>query len=133
MKVITVNEKNIKEVSAKVQKFFNGRNITHWYNYDGGMRPRIPRIASKSVMCLDWGGGDVVRVPKYDTTRMFDNVTCTTIGKEHAVVHLDRYNGFVITKGMRIAFLGNRIITGNNYSITFGKPVWEYNCYQINN
>lgn len=131
MKVITVTGDNIKQVSIRVRKFFHGRDIISWFTYGGGMRPRIPRYTTKSIVGDD--GGSVVTVPKYDTTRTFNGVTCRTNDHGAAIIHLSHGNGFMIYPGMKIAFMGDRIITGDNYSSAFGKPVWEYNCYQINN
>ena len=131
MKVITVNEKNIKWVSSRVAKFFDGRDIIYWKNYNGGMRPRISPIATKAIMCMD-DGGDVIPVDKWDTTHIFKHVTCSK-KRDTVIVHLGHGNGgFMVCKKMKIAFLGNRIIIGNNYSGPFGKPVWQYECYQIN-
>lgn len=123
MKVITITNRNIKEICGKMKKFFYNNNKTgfiSWHNFSCGFKHISPMIE------LD---GSMIRVEHtYPAPRSI------TLSRNNKIisVSLTATDAFGLKEGDKIAFCGNRIITRQNWGFIFGKEKqYLYTVFQV--
>lgn len=123
MKVITVTEKNIKEVYGRLNKFFNNRNkngYVEWHNFDCGFKKRI-----NPYIFID---GQKIRTDNIYTS--YAHVEMDTMhGRTFIRMKLSYTDAGIIEVGDKIAFLGNRFIHREKF--TLSKHKYIYSTYQM--
>lgn len=115
MKVITVTEKNIKDVYARMKKFFYNKNYTGFtscHNFDCGFKKRISKYIE-----ID---GEKISVERQYLAplKMF-------LENDTIYINLNVIDGCHLTCGDKIAFLGNRIMFRNTWRLMGSNYVYH--------
>ena len=104
MKVITITEKNIKEVYGRLKKFFYNNNhsgFEEWHNFDCGFKKHISPL-------LHIGKDKIRNVNNYPSP---DAIEYNQKGTgSYIILRLTATDGDSLHIGDKIAFLGNKII-----------------------
>ena len=117
MKVITISEKNMKEVYGRIRKFFYNKNNTgfiSWHNFDCGFKKHIP--------ALKFDDGERV-IHKYPSPN--DVMLLQMGGNSYIGLRLTATDGMSLACGDKIAFVGNRIICRKEWFLDNHKYVYD--------
>lgn len=136
MKGIVITQQNCRMVHGRLVKFFHRHeNFLVWHQFDGGMRKRIGHY----IMLDEDISGKMVPW-KFDDMRSVHNIQIRSnnpfevlrIIFEHDRYDPDDYDyeGFVLSIGDEVLFLGSRIVVKTRMRIIEGYD-YLYQCFQI--
>ena len=125
MKAITVTEKNIKSINGRLKRFFKHGDFMVWHNFDCGMKKHISRYIDINIPGHYEKHVDTMY--PYRGITVHERVYSDKITTLYIEMNYDE--GFRIKPGMKVAFLGNRVIIRSDFLSSIHK--YCYQCFQI--
>lgn len=122
MRVITITEKNIKNVYARIRKFFYNNNRTgfeSWHNFDCGFKKRINR----NIHLYGEKYGE-----KMTISYMYPSPEEIKLDGQYIHIYYVAGESTTLKIGDKIAFLGNRITFREKWM--YGHMRYIYTVFQ---
>lgn len=132
IKMIEITEENFDWIASRLVKFFNGKDIVYWHNFDCG---------SKRHIQSDFNMSSGILTPEHRVrpVYLYFEVKCRAIKRVPIMegapprkfirVTLNRECGDVIYVGHKVGFAGNRIHVKSKSIVSDYK--FQYDVYQI--
>lgn len=128
MRVITITEKNMKDIYGRLKKFFYNNNKTgfeEWHNFDYGFKKHI----SSEIYIGEDKIRNVLTYPSPNSIEYNPKGTVPGISYDFISLHLTASDGDSLRCGDKIAFCGNRIIYRTKCS--WGSYKYIYSVFQV--